>query len=169
MVSLSTIVAVDAFDADNGGTEAVPGSHRWDDAALAGAYDLRDDESAQRAAATDAFAAQARAIEMPAGGCVVFAGTLLHRGGRNRSGAARAAFSHQYCQPWGRQQENFTLAVPAEVAREMPSRLQELLGFSIHPPFMGQLSASHPRKALAAGHVLPVVAQARTAGARLPE
>ena len=93
----------------------------------------------------------------------------LHRGGRNRSETARCAFSHQYCQPWARQQENFTLGVPAEVAREMPPRLQELLGYSIHPPFMGQLSASHPRKALAPGYELPVVAQARARGARLPE
>jgi ectoine hydroxylase-related dioxygenase (phytanoyl-CoA dioxygenase family) len=156
MVSLSTIVAVDAFTAENGGTEVVPGSHRWDDAALAGSYDRRDEE-------------RARAIELPAGGCVVFAGTLLHRGGRNRSAEARCAFSHQYCQPWGRQQENFTLSVPPAVAREMPPRLQELLGYSIHPPFMGQLTASHPRKALARDYEVPVVAQARAAGARLPE
>jgi ectoine hydroxylase-related dioxygenase (phytanoyl-CoA dioxygenase family) len=61
------------------------------------------------------------------------------------------------------------LGVPPDVAREMPERLQELLGYSIHPPFMGQLSASHPRKALSPDHVLPVVAQARAAGARLPE
>jgi ectoine hydroxylase-related dioxygenase (phytanoyl-CoA dioxygenase family) len=31
MVSLSTIVAVDAFTAENGGTEIFPGRHRWDD------------------------------------------------------------------------------------------------------------------------------------------
>jgi ectoine hydroxylase-related dioxygenase (phytanoyl-CoA dioxygenase family) len=169
MVSLSTIVAVDAFTAENGGTEVVPGSHRWDDAALAGSYDLREHETTEGAAATAAFEARARAIEMPAGGCVVFAGTLLHRGGRNGSTQGRSAFSHQYCQPWGRQQENFTLGIPAAVARDMPPRLQELLGYSIHPPFMGQLSGSHPRKALAEDYGLPVVEQARVAGARLPE
>ncbi len=32
MISLSTIVAVDAFTAENGGTEVIPGSHLWDDA-----------------------------------------------------------------------------------------------------------------------------------------
>ena len=51
----------------------------------------------------------------------------------------------------------------------MPERLQEMLGYSIHPPFMDQLTASHPRKALALDYVTPVVAQARAAGARLPE
>ena len=167
MVSLSTIVAVDAFDEENGGTEVIPGSHRWDDARLAGTY---DDGFVTGAAPADArLEPLARAVGMPAGACVVFAGTLVHRGGRNRSDRARCAFSHQYCEPWGRQQENFVLGVPAEVAREMPERLRELLGYSIHPPFMGQLSASHPAKALAPGYVLPVVEQARRAGARLPE
>jgi ectoine hydroxylase-related dioxygenase (phytanoyl-CoA dioxygenase family) len=169
MVSLSTIVAVDAFTTENGATDVVPGSHRWDDGTLAGSYDPRDERGAAQAEAAEGFERQARVVLMPAGGCIVFAGTLLHRGGRNRSRETRCAFSHQYCQPWARQQENFTLGVPAEVARAMPERLQELLGYSIHPPFMGQLSASHPRKALAPEFELPVVAQARAAGARLPE
>jgi ectoine hydroxylase-related dioxygenase (phytanoyl-CoA dioxygenase family) len=100
---------------------------------------------------------------------VVFAGTLVHRGGANRAAAPRCAFSNQYCQPWARQQENFTLSVPAEVARQMPTRLQELLGYSIHPPFMGQLSASHPAKALAPDYENRLVVQAGERGARLPE
>ena len=51
----------------------------------------------------------------------------------------------------------------------MPQRLQELLGYSIHPPFIGQLTASHPVKALAPDYENRVVAQARAAGAQLPE
>ena len=84
-------------------------------------------------------------------------------------GPLRLAFSNQYCQPWARQQENFLLGVPPEVARAMPPRLQEMLGYSIHPPFMGQLTASHPAKALQAGYVNPVREQAGAAGAPLPE
>jgi ectoine hydroxylase-related dioxygenase (phytanoyl-CoA dioxygenase family) len=170
MVSLSTIVAVDAFTAENGGTEIIPGSHRWSDDRLAGTFDdggVLDGSERNRADA--ALEELARPIAMPAGAAVVFAGTLLHRGGRNRSDRARCAFSHQYCEPWARQQENFVLGVPFEVARAMPERLREMLGYSIHPPFMGQLSASHPQKALTPGYVLPVVEQARAAGARLPE
>src|SRR5580692_5724243 len=106
---------------------------------------------------------------MPAGACVVFSGTLVHRGGENLSSGRRCAFSNQYCQPWARQQENFTLAVPVEVARQMPARLQEMLGYSIYPPFMGQLTASHPAKALEEGYENRIVAQARAAGARMPE
>jgi len=166
MVSLSTIVAVDAFTAENGGTEIVPGSHTWSDAEVG---HLATQISEEEPRGQESFAARARAVEMPAGGCVVFAGTLVHRGGANRSTAPRCAFSNQYCQPWARQQENFTLAVPVEVARQMPARLQELLGYSIHPPFMGQLSASHPAKALAPDYENRIVAQARERGARLPE
>ena len=150
MVSLSTIVAVDPFTASNGGTEIIPRSHLWGDG-------VEIDPSA------------AKAVEMPPGGCVVFSGTLMHRGGANRSEAPRLAFSNQYCQPWARQQENFLLGVPAAVAAAMPRRLQELLGYSIHPPFMGQLTASHPAKALDPGYRNPVEAQAAAARARLPE
>jgi ectoine hydroxylase-related dioxygenase (phytanoyl-CoA dioxygenase family) len=150
MVSLSTIVAVDAFTALNGGTEIIPGSHLWADG-------VKPDASG------------AKATEMPEGGCVVFSGTLMHRGGANRSDAPRLAFSNQYCQPWARQQENFLLGVPPAVAKAMPSRLREMLGYSIHPPFMGQLTASHPGRALEPGFRNPVEAQAAAAGARLPE
>ena len=37
------------------------------------------------------------------------------------------------------------------------------------PPFIGELTASHPSKALAPDHENRVVAQARAAGDRLPE
>lgn len=152
MISFSTIAAVDAFTRENGATEVIPGSHLW------------GEDWGERAAA-----AKPLTVEMPAGACVVFSGALVHRGGANRSGAARLAFSNQYCQPWARQQENFVLGVPPEVAREMPRRLQEMLGYSIYPPFMGQLTASHPAKALQEGYRNPVRAQAAAAGARLPE
>jgi len=114
-------------------------------------------------------AAKPVTVAMPAGACVMFSGTLVHRGGANRSAAPRLAFSNQYCQPWARQQENFLQGVPVEVARQMPERLQQMLGYSIYPPFMGQLTASHPAKVLEPGFQNRVEAQARAAGARLPE
>jgi ectoine hydroxylase-related dioxygenase (phytanoyl-CoA dioxygenase family) len=152
MISISTIAAVDAFTGENGGTEIIPGSHLWGD-------DWRE-----KAARSPAIT-----VTMPAGACVVFSGLLVHRGGANRSSGARLAFSNQYCQPWARQQENFLFGVPVAVASQMPRRLQEMLGYSIYPPFMGQLTASHPAKALEAGFENRVAAQARAAGARLPE
>lgn len=153
-VSLSTIVAVDAFTAENGGTEIIPGSHAWDEAAIADSYNGLDAD----APAPPALVRQLRPVEMPAGACVVFLGTLLHRGGANRSTAPRLAFSNQYCEPWGRTQENFFLGVPREQVRAMSPRLQQLLGYGIHPPFMGHVTASHPLKTLQPDYVNAVAA-----------
>jgi len=166
MISLSTIVAVDAFTADNGATTVIPGSHLWDDEKAGGQYAFRPAEEDE---GQNALQKLATPVVMPAGACIVFAGTLLHGGGRNTRSAPRCAFSNQYCQPWARPQENFFLGVPLEVARQMPERLQSLLGYSIHPPFIGQITASHPIKALAPDFENRVVAQARAAGAKLPE
>jgi ectoine hydroxylase-related dioxygenase (phytanoyl-CoA dioxygenase family) len=153
MVSLSTIVAVEAFTLANGATQVIPGSHRWSDEQIAGDYHSGDTETDPEFARR--LEGMSVPVLMPAGACMVFAGTLLHRGGGNTGSATRRAFSNQYCQPWARTQENFFLAIPpAEVARMSPA-VQALLGYSIHPPFMGQLSAYHPRKALEPGFVPP--------------
>jgi ectoine hydroxylase-related dioxygenase (phytanoyl-CoA dioxygenase family) len=153
-ISVSTIVAVDEFTATNGGTEIIAGSHRWSDADLDGIYSGFADKQAP----SEKFTKQLAPLEIPAGACVFFLGTLVHRGGANRSQAPRLAFSNQYCQPWARTQENFFLGVPAERARAMSPRLQELLGYSIWPPFMGHVTASHPMKALKPGYVNAVTA-----------
>lgn len=146
-VSISTIWAVDDFTPDNGGTEIIPGSHLWSGEDIEGAYLTYGDES-QRSK----FNSLLVPVEMPAGSCVVFSGTLLHRGGANRSPSRRRAFSHQYCEPWARPQENFMLSVPRERAARMSPRLQSLLGYSIHPPFIGQVAARHPLKVLEPGY-----------------
>jgi ectoine hydroxylase-related dioxygenase (phytanoyl-CoA dioxygenase family) len=127
-VSVSVIWAIDDFTEDNGATELLPGSHLWAD---------------ERPAEDDA---RIRKTVMPAGSAVVFQGTLWHRGGANRSAAPRLAVTPQYCQPWARQMENMILAVPAEVAAGYPRRVQELLGYSIHPPFMGHVDGLHPAR-----------------------
>ncbi len=142
-ISLSIIGAVDEFTNTNGATDIIPGSHTWSDEKIAGL-------------APEEVAAMLRPVTMPAGGCIVFQGTLLHRGGANRSQAPRLAFTNQYCEPWGRTQENYFLGVPRERAKAMSPRLQSLLGYSIWPPFMGQVTGSHPIKSLEDGWIAPV-------------
>jgi ectoine hydroxylase-related dioxygenase (phytanoyl-CoA dioxygenase family) len=153
MVSLSTIVAVEDFTVESGGTQIIPGSHLWGDEQIAGYYLGGDSE------ADPGFAARHEGggitVEMPAGSCLVFSGTLLHRGGANTSKRTRRAFSNQYCQPWARQQENFFLGIESQQVKAMSPRVQSLLGYSIHPPFMGQITAYHPLKALEPGFVPP--------------
>jgi ectoine hydroxylase-related dioxygenase (phytanoyl-CoA dioxygenase family) len=99
---------------------------------------------------------------MPAGSCIFFHGTLLHRGGANRSNAPRLAFSNQYCEPWARTQENFFLGVPPELVRGMSPKVQTLLGYEIMPPFMGHVTASHPTKVIRNDYSNAVASEPRT-------
>jgi ectoine hydroxylase-related dioxygenase (phytanoyl-CoA dioxygenase family) len=162
-ISLATIVAIDDFTAENGATEVIRGSHRWGDDVPHGM--VSSDDFAQRtrygrgvagpenplmqsgspAQGGDAGVAP---VVMPAGSAIVFLGTLWHRGGANRSAASRLALSTQYCEPWARQQENFMAAIAPEVAAGFSDRVQELLGYSIHPPFMGHVGGLHPKRLL---------------------
>jgi ectoine hydroxylase-related dioxygenase (phytanoyl-CoA dioxygenase family) len=126
----SAIWAIDEFTRANGATHILPGSHRWGGEPISGD---RDDMVV---------------AEMPPGSVVVFLGTTVHRGGDNRTAAKRLAVSPQYGAPWARPQETFMLSVRKEMAARYPERVQELLGYSIHPPFMGHADGRHPRKHL---------------------
>jgi len=60
----------------------------------------------------------------------------------------RLGISIQYVVAWARQQESYLLAVPPEMAKDLSPRLRQLLGYSIHPPFMGHVDGRHPEKML---------------------
>jgi ectoine hydroxylase-related dioxygenase (phytanoyl-CoA dioxygenase family) len=147
-IGISVIGAIDDFTAANGATEVIPGSHRWGEPGDAG----RPNDMGE-------IASMLVPMEMPAGAALVFCGTLLHRGGANVTDRPRLAFTNQYCEPWARPQENFWLAVPRDRVAAMAPQVQTLLGYEIHPPFLGMVTASHPRKALEPDWVPPVVAQ----------
>jgi ectoine hydroxylase-related dioxygenase (phytanoyl-CoA dioxygenase family) len=136
MMGLSAIWAFDEFTRENGATELIPGSHLWG--------------PDQRAEPDDPRALK---VQMPAGSAVLFAGTLLHRGGAHRGTATRLAITPQYCQPWIRQIENMALAVPPEIARGCSERVQELLGYDIfEPTFVGYVDGMHPKRLLDPGY-----------------
>ncbi len=145
-MALSTVIALDDFTKENGGTEVIPGSNTWSEAEAGGDYRTGEIETDPQFAAR--MAEKAVVVEMPAGACVVFAGNTLHRGGRNTSAGVRRALSNQYCQPWARTIENFFLTIPRHEVKTMSPKIQSLLGYSVHPPFMGQVSGSHPLKTL---------------------
>jgi ectoine hydroxylase-related dioxygenase (phytanoyl-CoA dioxygenase family) len=129
-VAVSAIWAIDEFTSDNGATELIPGSHRW-----ANETPAPDDDRIRR-------------VEMPAGSVVVFLGTVWHRGGAHRGRTTRLAITPQYCEPWIRQIENMPLAVPPAMAKQMSERVQALLGYSIHQPFIGYVDGRDPRRLL---------------------
>jgi ectoine hydroxylase-related dioxygenase (phytanoyl-CoA dioxygenase family) len=142
-IGMSVIGAIDAFTEENGATRVIPGSHLW-------GADCRE-----RAAG-----ARTVPVEMPAGAIALFQGTLVHGAGANRSRSPRLAYTNQYCAPWARTQENFFLGIPRERVRAMSPALQSLLGYSIMPPFMGQVTASHPLKTLEEGWTPAIERQA---------
>ncbi len=125
----ATIFAIDDFTAENGATLVIPGSHRWDDR-TPGPQD------------------RARPVVMKAGSVVFFVGTLWHGGGANRSAGGRLCVTAQYCAPWCRQQENFALSVSRERVKLCSEHIRRLLGYSIHPPFMGFVNGLHPKRLL---------------------
>jgi ectoine hydroxylase-related dioxygenase (phytanoyl-CoA dioxygenase family) len=157
-ISMSTIWSVDAFTAENGATQVIPRSHGWSDGRVSELFRGLDfstrqsGESAARspdgAAHSAELEAQLRNVEMPPGSVIVFSGTLLHRGGAGRGTSSRLVCSNQYCEPWARQQENFTLGIASEQVLAMHERVRQMLGFSIHGPFMGHFGGLHPERLL---------------------
>jgi ectoine hydroxylase-related dioxygenase (phytanoyl-CoA dioxygenase family) len=118
---------LDDFTEANGATRIVPGSHRWPEPFA------RPD--------TPTIAA-----EMRAGDALFYTGSVLHGGGANTTSSPRLGVVLHCCASWLRSGENHTLAVPREVAATLPERLQELLGYNVHPPFIGYVDGRHPRR-----------------------
>jgi ectoine hydroxylase-related dioxygenase (phytanoyl-CoA dioxygenase family) len=143
---VSAFWAIDAFGADNGPTEIIPGSHRWGDEPPPGAIGEQTFVAGAAVASQDAPGLEP--VLMPAGSLMLVLGTLWHRGGANRSTAPRLLITPQYCVAWGRPMESMLLAVPPETVAGYPLRVQQLLGYDIHPPFMGHVNGMHPRRTL---------------------
>jgi ectoine hydroxylase-related dioxygenase (phytanoyl-CoA dioxygenase family) len=130
---VNTMWPLDRFTTENGATRFIPGSHAWPPGRVPAGDDPVE-----------------TAILSP-GSAMFYLGSLWHGGGANQTAAPRLGVILEYVVGWLRQQENHCLAVPREVARELPPRLQELLGYNIYPPFVGYVDGSHPRKVLSAG------------------
>ncbi|HYE47923.1 MAG TPA: phytanoyl-CoA dioxygenase family protein [Caulobacter sp.] len=148
---VSCFWAIDETTELNGATEVIPGSHLWGDETPDGAARPVDFQTGSYRGGGDPGArADAVRMTMPAGSLAIAKGTLWHRGGANRSDHARLIITPQYCAGWARPLETMTLAVPPAVAATLPERARELLGYSIHPPFMGYVDGAHPRRLLPA-------------------
>jgi ectoine hydroxylase-related dioxygenase (phytanoyl-CoA dioxygenase family) len=132
-VVVNTMWPLDEFTTENGATRFIPGSHAW----ALGRTPTSDDE--------------VEMAVMSPGSAMFYLGSLWHGGGANRTDRPRLVVILEYAAGWLRPQENHCLAVPRETARQLPERLQELLGYNIYPPFVGYVDGSHPRKVLSRG------------------
>ena len=125
----ATIWAIDDFTSDNGATVVIPQSHT-----------LGDEPVTDRSLAVP--------VIMPAGSVLFFLGTLWHGGGANQTDGSRLAVTCQYCEPWLRPQENFFLELSKDTLSKIPEALLSMVGYSIHPPFMGMVNGMHPKRVL---------------------
>lgn len=125
---MNTMWALDDFTEENGATVAYPGSHRW------------TEESA------DESQAVVRAV-MPAGSVMVYLGGLYHSGGANHTDRPRLGVILEFCAGWLRPQENHVLGVPKEIVKDLPPRLQELLGYNVLG-LLGNVDGRSPLKYL---------------------
>lgn len=138
-LQLASIVALVDFDAANGATRVSPGSHRWDHERLPEDHEIAD-------------------AVMQAGSAVIYLGSTIHGGGANSTAAAwRRGVHISYTLGWLRTEENNYLAVPPEIARTLPRRCQEVLGYAVHDAlprtggYLGMVSLRDPLELLAEG------------------
>jgi ectoine hydroxylase-related dioxygenase (phytanoyl-CoA dioxygenase family) len=68
--------------------------------------------------------------------------------GREALGQRRLAVIAQYCQPWLRPHEAYTLSTPPATVRAVSENIARMIGYSIHPPFMGTVDRVHLRRIL---------------------
>ncbi len=117
----STVWAISDFTKENGATQFVPGSHKWDR--------QRDPEPHEIVQA-----------EMSAGSVLLYNGSVFHGGGANTTDENRLGLLLHYTLNWLRQEENQYLSCPTEVAKDLPSELRKLMGYTLGGPVLGMYS-----------------------------
>lgn len=123
---VTTFWALHDFTEENGATRVIPGSHLWDD---------------ERTPLPE----ETVPAEMKKGSVLITLGATYHGGGDNNSSDEwRHAMYTSYNLGWLKQEEAQFLVNPPEVARHYPERLQRLLGYQMHRPFLGWVDLQDP-------------------------
>ncbi|MCP2259054.1 Phytanoyl-CoA dioxygenase (PhyH) [Streptoalloteichus tenebrarius] len=137
---VNAMIAFTPFTERNGATRVALGSHRWED-------------PARRAKPSEVVLAV-----MEPGDVLFFRSDVIHGGGPNRTeDEGRRGVVLSYCAGWLRAMENSVLSVPPEVARRLPERVTDLLGYSVHDwtvargGLLGVVDNADPRRLLRSG------------------
>ncbi len=109
-VEVGTMWSLSEFTEANGATRVVPDSHRTPDD--------------QRYSPDDSLPA-----EMPRGSVLLYLGSTVHGGGANQSDGVRVGINVDYVLGWLRQEENQYLTYSLDEVRNLPERVQRLLGY----------------------------------------
>ena len=147
---ISAFWALSDTNEQNGATEVLIGSHKWEKQKLA-KYIKLNDHSAEGILGNnlrEATKEEKKVVELKAGSLMLAKGTLIHRGGANNSSKPRLIVTPQYCFGWVRQIENMIASVSKENAIKLDEEVRRLMGYSIHPPFIGYVDGVHPKKLL---------------------
>ncbi len=107
---IATMWAATDFTEEMGATRVIVGSHLWE-----------GDPEADPALTTGAV--------MSKGSVLLYAGSIYHGGGSNKSDVRRIGVNIGYSLGWLRQEENQYLACPLEIARTLPEGLLRLMGY----------------------------------------
>ncbi|KAG0649924.1 Dioxygenase himG [Hyphodiscus hymeniophilus] len=114
----------------NGATRFIPGSHL----------------EATEQPSDEAFA---RYAELNMGDGFIMLSSCYHGGSANTTeNEERLLFSCFMTRGWLRQEENQYLAVPPEIARKLPVRVQKILGYDVSEPMLGWVDFKDPRAAI---------------------
>lgn len=138
-IQLASMVALDDFKVENGATRLVPGSHRWPRGRQPEPHEIAD-------------------AVMPAGSAVIYLGSTIHGAGANSTESEwRPGLHISYTLGWLRTEENNYLAVPPDVARTLPRKAQEMLGYAVHDAiamgggYLGMVGLRDPVELMAEG------------------
>lgn len=124
-VLVNALYCIDDFTIENGATRFVPGSCDW-------ALDRWPEPH-------EIVQAQAKA-----GSAILWLGSMMHGGGANHSDRIRRGAVISYNLGWLQPGEKHLAAVPREIARTLPRRAQELMGYQVHRPTLGWVEGRDP-------------------------
>jgi ectoine hydroxylase-related dioxygenase (phytanoyl-CoA dioxygenase family) len=119
-LEVSTIWALGDFTEYNGATRVVPDSHRMPHGTRLGFDDTVP-------------------AEMERGSVVMYLGSTFHGGGANDSDTTRVGVNVDYVLGWLRQEENQYLSYSLDEVRQMPERVQRLLGYEVGAYALGYI------------------------------
>lgn len=122
---VNAMFCLDDFSLANGATRFAPGSSHWE----------RD-----RWPTTEEIVA----AEAPAGSVILWVGSMIHGGGANKTAAPRRGVIVSYSLGWLQQMERLLLSTPPEIARTLPTRAQQLIGYQAHYPNLGCVEGRDP-------------------------
>lgn len=124
-VLVNALYCIDDFTVANGATRFVPGSCSWD---------------------LDRWPAPHEIVqaEAKAGSVIMWVGSMMHGGGANTTDHVRRGAVISYSLGWLQPGEKSLLSIPQEVARKLPTRAQQLIGYQVHRPTLGWVEGRDP-------------------------